>query len=58
MANIFKIGDSVQLVQPVITGAITQKQFIGDDICYHVEYTDAAGETHDRWFKESELEAV
>ncbi len=58
MANAFKIGDKIKQVvsQPECT--ILEKQFIGDDICYHVEFIGADGEVHDRWFKESEMEAV
>lgn len=58
MANIFNIGDTVKQVTPVVQGVIDGKQFIGNDICYHITWTDANGETQERWFKESELEGV
>jgi hypothetical protein len=58
MANTFKIGDTVKQVVPVVQGVVLEKKFIEDDICYRVEFTDAAGDKHERWFKESELEGV
>lgn len=57
MANIFKLGDTVKQKVPVIQGTVLKKEFIDDDICYLVQYTEN-GESLTRFFKESELEAV
>ncbi len=58
MANLFIIGQEVKQVVPVIQGTIKEKKFIENDICYLVMYTDGAGESHERWFKEAELTGV
>ena len=58
MALAFKKGQPVRQVAPVVTGTITDQQIIDDQVQYKVEYTDAAGEVNERWFKEQELEAV
>lgn len=53
-------GQQVRLIQPVIQGQITDTRYNKDakQLEHLVAYTDAQGETHERWFLESELEAV
>lgn len=55
-----KIGQSAKVIQPVIAGPIAQKRLNveKDELEYLIVYTGAAGETHHRWFLESELEEV
>lgn len=54
-----KTGATVRLIQPVIEGTVKKRE-IGDDdrVRVLVEWTDPSGETTQRWFDESELEAV
>lgn len=58
MALKFKKGDPVRQLVPVIEGTIVEQNITDDEVAYKVEWTDAAGDTSSRWFKESELEAV
>ena len=58
MAIAFKRGDTVKQVLPVLQGTVVESKVIEDDICFLVSYVGADGESHERWFKESELEAV
>jgi len=55
---ILKAGTQVSLVQPVITGQVAKAEIVDDDIKYLVAYTDANGESQERWFSESELEVT
>lgn len=55
-----EIGHTVQLKQPVIAGPIVDTRYNKDARCLEhlVEYTDAGGETHSRWFLETDLREV
>lgn len=54
----FKTGDVVRQVVPVVQGTVVSKQIIDDDVHYTVRWTDSAGDTHERPFAESEIEAA
>ena len=53
-------GQTVRLIQPVVQGEISDTRYNKDAKCLEhlVTYTDSQGETQERWFLESELEAV
>jgi hypothetical protein len=54
-----KIGQTAQVVAPVIAGPIADKRLNveKDELEYLIVY-NADGETHHRWFLESELKEV
>lgn len=56
----FDIGQQARLVQPVIQGEVKDTRYNKDarQLEHLLSYTDAAGEVHERWFLESELEGV
>jgi hypothetical protein len=58
MALKFKTGAKVRQVVPVIVGSVTGMSIAGDEVVYSVEYTDADGVPHERFFGESEIEAA
>ena len=59
MAASFKIGEEVKLVTVVPQGPVKQLSVSQDgDIQYLVEWSDADGDTQERWFKEEELAKV
>lgn len=58
MAIKFKRGETVKQITPIVQGTVTETRVIGDELMVFVEYTDAAGEKHERAFSEDELEAV
>lgn len=53
-------GTKVTQVVEVITGTVVKTQFNEsyDALEYLVQYTNAAGETHTRWFLEDQIKAV
>lgn len=55
-----KIGDSAKLIQPVVSGQIIDTEYDKENLCLRhcLEWADASGNTSQRWFIESELEAV
>lgn len=53
-----KIGDDVRQVVPVIAGKVVDVAIVDGDVQFAVEYPDADGETHTRYFKEGEIEAA
>lgn len=55
-----KTGSTVRVVQPVLTGRVLQRRVNPetDAIELLVAYTDAAGEQHQRWFAEADLQEV
>lgn len=56
MAANFKPGAQVKLNATLPQGEVKQLDVNQDgDIQYLVEYTNDAGEMHQRWFKEDEL---
>jgi len=56
----FAKGDNVKQKVHVAQGAITSKRFNedSDSFEYLVAYPDADGNTVERWFTESEIEAM
>jgi hypothetical protein len=59
MAANFKPGAQVKLNVALPQGEVKQLDVSQDgDIQYLVEFTDAEGQTHQRWFKEDELVGV
>lgn len=54
------VGQQARLVQPVIQGEVTDTRFNKDakELEHLVSWTDAEGETQERWFLASQLEAV
>lgn len=55
-----EIGNTVKLVQPVVQGEITDTQYNKESkqLEHLVEWIDAAGDAHQRWFVESQLEVA
>jgi len=55
-----KIGQHAKLVQPVVQGEVKDTRFNKDksQLEHLLVYVGADGEQHERWFLESELEAV
>ncbi len=51
-------GDTVKLVQPVVRGLIVDTRYDKQSkgLEHLVEYKDASGDEHARWFLESQLE--
>ena len=51
-------GDTVKLVQPVVRGLIVDTRYDkqSKSLEHLVEYKDANGDGHARWFLESQLE--
>lgn len=51
-------GQQVRLKQPAIAGPILDTRFNKDakELEHLVEYVDPAGEPHQRWFLDSQLE--
>ena len=55
----FKKGDKVRVKTVVPEGPVVALRMSSDgDISYLVEWTDAAGNSHQRWFTEDELMGV
>lgn len=59
MASIFTKNQTVRLKAPLIEGPVTNFRMNdeGEIMCF-VSWTDENGNTQQRWFKESDLEAV
>lgn len=59
MAANFKLGDEVRLNKPVPQGQVMQLSVDQEgNITYLMQWTDAEGTIHQRWFKEAELVKV
>lgn len=59
MATTFKKGDTVKLVGVVPQGPVQALRMDEEgNFSYLLEWTDAEGSTQQRWFEESQLEAV
>jgi len=56
--EILKKLTRVRQVVPVIEGVVVQAAIHDDEIKYEVEWIDAVGDTHRRWFNQSELEEL
>lgn len=56
----FKLTQQVRQKVPVIQGEVIQRRLneVEDQLEYLVAYTDEAGEAHERWFLEKEIEDV
>lgn len=54
------IGQQARLIQPVIQGVVLDTRYNKDarQLEHLVSYTDSSGESHERWFIETELEGV
>lgn len=52
----YKKGDVVKQVVPVISGAIVTLAIVDDEVQYLVEWTTESGSVEQRYFKESEIE--
>ncbi len=55
-----EIGKKVRLIAPVVEGPVIDTEYDKDHkgLKHLVEYVDADGETQQRWFLETSLEAV
>lgn len=55
----FKKGSTVRQIVPVIEGKVSSTRFNEEQqqLEYHVDYKDAGGHPHSRWFFENQLEA-
>lgn len=54
-----KRGDTVRLIQPVIEGVVAGAQVDDEmNVLLLVDYVDAAGQKHQRYFRPEQLEAV
>ena len=59
MATLFKKGDMVKLVVQAPTGPVLSLRMLEDGtVQCLVEWTDADGAVHQRWFNEAELVAT
>lgn len=59
MATVFKKGDTVKLVGVVPEGPVQALRMDEEgNVSYLVEWTDAEGNTQQRWFAEDKLVAV
>jgi hypothetical protein len=54
------IGDGVRQIAPTIQGTVTDIVYDKDagELTYLVDYADAEGNQQQRWFRETELEAL
>lgn len=54
------IGQQAKLVQPVVAGEVIDTRFNKDknELEHLLNFPDASGETQQRWFLASELEAI
>ena len=56
MATTFKKGDVVKVVAVIPQGPVLALRMDEDGVVsYLIEWTDASGETQQRWFEESQL---
>lgn len=54
-----KTGTTVRLIQPVVQGVVKERRITpADEIELLVEWTEADGQTAERWFNADQLEAV
>jgi len=55
-----KTGTTVRLIQPEIVGVVKGRHINpqSDELELLVEWTDAAGETHQRWLAAAQIEEV
>lgn len=55
-----EVGQEAKLVQPAIQGPVTDARYNKDakQLEYLLQFTDAQGDQHERWFLESQLAPV
>lgn len=55
-----KNGDTAKLIQPTIQGKVAETRWNNEKDCkeHRLEWSDAEGNSHDRWFFETELEVT
>lgn len=53
-----KPGTTVRLIQPVIEGVVVKPNVTDEDFGYMVDYKDAQGVEHHRFFSTDQLEVV
>jgi len=55
-----QIGSAVKLVQPTLQGAIIDTRYDKEalTLTHLVEWADASGVVHQRWFNESEIAEI
>ena len=58
MAQAFKRGDTVKQVSPIIDGQVVTLAIIDDEVQYLVSWTSTDGESHQKYFKEDEIELI
>lgn len=58
MALKFKIGQPVSQIIKPIQGVVTEQRVIADEIQFHVQYVNAAGQLSAVWLSEDALEAM
>lgn len=59
MASAFKKGDVLKLKIPAPQGAVEKIQMTEDGVVqYLISWTDADGNSHQRWFDETDVELV
>ena len=49
-------GSNVRVILPVITGTVVGGAFVDGEPQYLVQYTDAEGDVHERYFPAEKLE--
>lgn len=54
----FKIGQPVSQIIKPIQGVVTEQRVIADEIQFHVQYVNAAGQLSAVWLSEDALEAM
>ena len=54
------VGQSAKLITPVIQGTVADVRYNKEakTMEYLLEWTDADGDIHQRWFNESDLEVI
>ena len=58
MTELIQKETPVRLVQPIIEGVIKEAKVIDNILHYRVEYVGIDGETHERFFEESQIELI
>jgi len=60
MKDVFNVGDQARLVQPVVVGAVADIRYNKDaaELELLLDYQDADGTAHQRWFLATQLESA
>lgn len=56
--QLLKKGTQIKQITPAIEGVVLSSQVHDDVLQYLIEYIGADGETHQRWFHTTEVEAI